>query len=107
MHQLILFSFQGFVHDHRVLLFALLIGAVAGLLAQLIVPGRGFGMIVTIILGMAGGWLGSMLFKNYLSFTHSNLINTIICATAGAIILCVLINLIAGKDRRDKTAYRA
>jgi len=107
MKQIILFSLSGFVHDHRALLFALLIGAIAGLLAQVLIPGRGFGMIVTIILGMIGGWLGSILFKSYLSFTHNAIIDHIICATVGAMILCIVINLIVGKDKGDKTAWKA
>ena len=107
MQHIILFSFSGFMHDHRALLFALLIGAIAGMLAQIIVPGRGFGMIMTIILGMIGGWLGSMLFKDYLSFTHNSVVDHIICAAVGAMILCIVINLIVGKDKKDKTAWKA
>ena len=107
MHQLILFSFAQEIHDWRPLLITLFIGAVAGLLAQLLTPGRGFGMIITIILGIAGGWLGKILFKNYLSFTNSPLINTIICATAGAFILALLVNLVVGNDNGDRTHYRA
>ena len=101
MHPLMLFSFDGFFQDNRSLLVTLFIGAVAGLIAQLITPGRGFGLIVTIIIGVAGGWLGSMLFKTYLNFTDSPLINAIICATAGALILCIAINLIFGIKRKD------
>jgi len=107
MKQIILFSLPGFVHDHRALLFALFIGAIAGLIAQFIIPGRGFGLIVTIILGMIGGWLGDMFLKNYLSFTSNHLVNHIICATVGAMILCIVINLISGKDNKDRTDWEA
>ena len=112
MHPLMLFSFDGFIHENNALLITLFIGAVAGLIAQLITPGRGFNLIVTIIIGIAGGWLGGMLFKNYLNFTDSPLINAIICATAGALILCVAINLIFGARRkgdfdRDRSDYES
>ncbi len=71
------------------------IGAVAGLLAQLIVPGRGFNCIVSILLGVAGGWLGGKLFKNTLNVTSYPMVNAILCATAGAIILYAIISVIA------------
>jgi len=107
MQHLLLFSFADEFHDPKSLLITLFIGAVAGLLAQLLTPGRGYGMIITIILGIAGGWLGKILFKNYLSFTNNPLINTIICATAGAFILTLIVNLIVGNDEGDRTSYRA
>ena len=110
MHQLMLFSLDGFIHDNKGLLVTLFIGAVAGLIAQLITPGRGFNLIITIIIGIAGGWLGGMLFKNYLSFTDSPIINQIICSTAGALILCIGINLILGKKRGtdvDRSDYES
>lgn len=107
MHQLLLFSFAEEIHDWKSLLITLFIGAVAGLLAQLLTPGRGFGMIITILLGIAGGWLGKILFKNFLSFTSNPLINTIICATAGAFILAIIVNLVVGNDESDRTSWRA
>ena len=109
MHNLLLLSIDGFIHNNRGLLITIFIGAVAGLIAQFLTPGKGFGMITTVIIGIVGGWLGSLLFKNYLSFTDSALVNAIICATAGAIILCLLINLVVGTKgkRADRTNYRA
>lgn len=89
------------------LLLSLVIGLAAGLLAQLLTPGRGFGIITSILLGIAGGWIGNKLFKGLLSFTDSPIVNQIVCAAAGAIILVVIINLIAGRDKNDKTRYRA
>lgn len=108
MHQLLLlFSFAEELHDWRALLITLFIGAVAGFLAQVLTPGRGFGMIITIILGIAGGWLGKILFRNLLNFTSNPLVNTIICATAGAFILTILVNLVVGSENGDRTSWRA
>ena len=101
MQHYLLLSVDSFFHDNHNLLITLFIGAVAGLIAQLITPGRGFNLIITIIIGIAGGWLGGLLFKSYLNFTDSPLINAIICATAGALILCIAINLILGPKRKD------
>ena len=99
MHYLMLFSLEGFIHDNQGLLTTLFIGAVAGLIAQFITPGRGFNLLITILIGIAGGWLGGLIFKNYLSFSKSAIINQIICATAGALILCIAINLIFGPSK--------
>ncbi len=107
MHLLLLFSLTEELHDWKGLLITLFIGAVAGFLAQVLTPGRGYGTVATIIIGIIGGWLGKILFKNYLSFTNNPLINTIICATAGAFILALVLNLIIGGDDGDKTGYRA
>ena len=111
MHNLLLFSLDHFINDNKGLLITLFIGAVAGLIAQLLTPGRGFNLLVTILIGVAGGWLGSLLFKSYLNFTDSALVNQIICATAGALILCIAINLILGKKKgdvdRDRSDYES
>ncbi len=110
MRHLILFSFQSFFYDHKTLITVLFIGAISGLIAQLITPGRGFGLLATIAIGLAGGWLGHKLFKNYLSFSDSPLVNAIICSTAGALILCILINLIFGSKRKnehDRSGYES
>lgn len=104
---LLLFSLQQELHDWRGLLITLFIGAVAGFLAQVLTPGKGYGTIFTIIIGIIGGWLGKILFHNYLSFTNSALINIIICATAGAFILSLVLNLIIGGTDGDRTNYRA
>ncbi len=107
MYLLLLFSLQQELHDWRGLLITLFIGAIAGFLAQVLVPGRGYGTIFTIILGIIGGWLGKILFKGLLSFTNNPLINIIICATAGAFILSLVINLLIGTNDGDRSDYRA
>ena len=89
------------------LLVTIIIGFVAGLLAQFITPGRGFGIITTIILGIIGGWIGNKFF----TFINVNFdfpyINQILRATLGGIILCIVINLVLGKDKKDKTGWKA
>jgi uncharacterized membrane protein YeaQ/YmgE (transglycosylase-associated protein family) len=106
MHML-LFSLAHELQDFNGLLITILIGGLAGFLAQVLTPGRGYGTLATIVLGIVGGWLGKILFKSLLSFTSSPLINTIICATAGALILTLLVNIISGNDKGDRTGYRA
>ena len=90
------------------LIVTLIIGAVAGLLASYFTPGRGFGLIISIVLGLVGGYLGNMLLGNLLHITSSPLINQIICATIGAMILVVIINLFSSKEKKtDKSQWRA
>ncbi len=87
----------------------LVIGAISGFLAQFIVPGRGFGLLTTIGIGMLGGFLGQLLFKDYLDITKQPVFDEIICATAGSIILCIILNVILGnrqgKRGKEKDTY--
>lgn len=67
----------------------IILGLVAGILAKWLMPGKdGGGMIVTILLGIAGafvgGWLGSFF---GLGTTGGFSIGSIVTATVGAIVL--------------------
>ena len=106
MTPLVLHIFAEALHDWKATLVAIIIGAIAGFLAQLLTPGRGYGTIATILLGIVGGWLGNALFHKYLSFFSNPLLNQIVCATAGAFILALLINLLIGNDKGDKTGWK-
>lgn len=115
MRTLLLASFadklQGQVQYYTVhwqaLLLLIFVGAVAGLLAEFLVGSKGFHMIITIIIGIIGSWVGNILFRRYLSFTSNELINTIICATAGAMILVVILSLLFRLRQKDRTDYKA
>jgi len=73
---------------------ALVIGAVAGWLAGLIVRGAGFGLIGNIVIGIIGalvaGWLLPQLGVNLGSGTTRDIIN----ATIGAVIVLVILSLV-------------
>lgn len=44
------------------MLYTIIIGFLAGLIAKMIYPGKqGGGILVTILLGVAGSWVGSFL----------------------------------------------
>jgi uncharacterized membrane protein YeaQ/YmgE (transglycosylase-associated protein family) len=89
------------------LLITLFIGAVAGMLAQFLVGARGLWMVGSIIVGIIGAWLGDMLFGKYLNFTHNQLIDQIIRATAGAILIVVLLRILFGLRPKDKSDWKA
>jgi uncharacterized membrane protein YeaQ/YmgE (transglycosylase-associated protein family) len=98
-------EFQYYTHDWKSFLILLFIGAVAGLLAEFLVGSKGFGMIVTIILGIVGSWLGNVLFAGMLTFTSNELVNRIVYATVGAMILVIIFSMIfrlRGRDRTDR-----
>jgi uncharacterized membrane protein YeaQ/YmgE (transglycosylase-associated protein family) len=76
------------------LLILLLIGAVAGFLAGIIVKGYGFGAAGNIVVGIVGGLVGGWLLPRLGLFTGGDLIGQIISATLGAVVLLVLIGFV-------------
>ncbi len=107
MNTLILFSLTDITLHWQHWLMVLFIGAVAGMLAEFLVGSRGFGMLVTIIIGIAGAVIGSLLFQKYLGFITNPLLNKIASATLGAIVLVIIICLFPKARAKDKTKYRA
>lgn len=68
------------------ILISVLIGAVAGWLAGQIMKGGGYGLLVNIILGIVGGFVGNLVF-GIIGLDATNVIGRIICATVGAVVL--------------------
>ena len=76
------------------LLIWLIIGAVAGFLAGVIVKGYGFGLVGNIVVGIVGAFIASLLFPRLGFFPSGDILGQIISATIGAVVLLVLIGLI-------------
>jgi uncharacterized membrane protein YeaQ/YmgE (transglycosylase-associated protein family) len=76
------------------LLVLLLIGAVAGFLAGIIVKGYGFGVVGNVVVGIVGAVLGGWLLPRLGLFTGGDIIGQIISATLGAVVLLVLISFV-------------
>ncbi|QUS38921.1 GlsB/YeaQ/YmgE family stress response membrane protein [Tardiphaga alba] len=76
------------------ILAALLIGAIAGWLAGLIVRGAGFGLIGNIVIGIIGALVASWLFPRLGISLGSSGIRDIVNATIGAVIVLVILSLI-------------
>ena len=77
----------------------IIIGLVAGALAKLIMPGDDpGGIIVTILIGIAGAFVGGFL-ANLLGLGGGGLIYTIIVAVIGALILLAIYRLLVGGRR--------
>ncbi len=74
----------------------ILLGLVAGILAKMIMPGKdGGGFIITIILGIAGafvgGWVGSFL---GLGSAGGFSLGSIATATVGALLLLIIYRMV-------------
>jgi uncharacterized membrane protein YeaQ/YmgE (transglycosylase-associated protein family) len=76
------------------LIVMLLVGAVAGWLAGLIVKGFGFGLLGNIVVGIVGAFLAGLIFPQIGVSIASGIVGAIIHATIGAVILLLLIRLI-------------
>lgn len=72
----------------------LIIGAIAGWLAGILVKGGGFGLIVDIIVGIVGAFVGGWLAGLLHITLGSGFIGSIIVAVIGAVILLFVIRLI-------------
>lgn len=76
------------------LIIWLVVGAVAGWLAGLIVRGGGFGLVGNIIVGIIGAFLGGWLLANFGVAFGTGIINTILTATLGAVVLLLIARVI-------------
>jgi uncharacterized membrane protein YeaQ/YmgE (transglycosylase-associated protein family) len=78
------------------ILIILIVGAVAGWLAGLIVRGAGFGLIGDIVIGIIGAFIAGWLLPRLGIAIHivNPIVTSIINATIGAVILLLIIGLI-------------
>jgi uncharacterized membrane protein YeaQ/YmgE (transglycosylase-associated protein family) len=76
------------------LIIFLLIGAVAGWLAGLIVKGFGFGIIGNIVVGIVGAFIAGYLFPALNVSLGAGIIGAIIHATIGAVILLLVVRVL-------------
>jgi uncharacterized membrane protein YeaQ/YmgE (transglycosylase-associated protein family) len=76
------------------ILAALIIGAIAGWLAGLIVRGAGFGLIGNIVVGIIGALVAGWLLPRLHIELASGTVGAIVNATIGAIIVLVVLSLV-------------
>jgi len=78
----------------------IIIGGIAGALGKLIMPGDDpGGVIVTILIGIAGAFVGGFITQNLLGIGGGGFIWTILVATVGAIILLAIYRALVGSRR--------
>jgi uncharacterized membrane protein YeaQ/YmgE (transglycosylase-associated protein family) len=76
------------------LLVILIIGAIAGWLAGLIVRGAGFGLIGNIVIGIIGAFVASWLLPRLGVSLGGSALRDIVNATIGGVIVLVILSLI-------------
>jgi uncharacterized membrane protein YeaQ/YmgE (transglycosylase-associated protein family) len=76
------------------LLIFLVVGAIAGWLAGLIVKGGGFGLIGNIVVGVVGAFIAGLIFPAIGLAFGGGILAAILHATIGAVILLVVIRLV-------------
>ncbi|MDB5598430.1 MAG: transglycosylase [Xanthobacteraceae bacterium] len=76
------------------LLIWLVVGAVAGWLAGLIVRGFGFGLVGNIVVGIVGAFIAGWLLPRLGVHIGAGIVGAIIHAMIGAIVLLLIIGLV-------------
>jgi len=76
------------------LVIFLLIGAVAGWLAGVIMKGYGFGLIGNIVVGIVGAFIAGLVLPMVGVAIGGGILGSIIHATIGAVILLFIVGLV-------------
>jgi uncharacterized membrane protein YeaQ/YmgE (transglycosylase-associated protein family) len=72
------------------IIWQIVIGILAGFLAGKIMRGRGFGVLVDLLLGIVGSMIGGFVF-GVLGLYSSGLVGQFVVATIGAMMLLFLV----------------
>ena len=71
----------------------IIIGAIAGWLAGVLVKGYGFGVLGNIVVGILGAAVAGILARSLNLYTES-FVGNVVAATLGALVLLLLIGLV-------------
>ena len=80
--------------DTQAVIIWLVIGAIAGWLAGLIMTGDGFGLIGNIIVGIIGAFVAGWLFPNFWPSMGNPIVDGIAHALVGAAIVLFVVGLL-------------
>ena len=72
------------------MLYAILVGLIAGWLAGQVMKGGGYGILIDILLGLVGGVIGGWLFGTLGIYPGGGVLGSIVVAFVGAVILVAL-----------------
>lgn len=75
------------------LLYVLLIGALAGWLAGNVLRGGGFGLLINIILGIIGAFVGNWLFHALGISIGSGVVGDLITGFIGSVVVLIVAGL--------------
>ena len=68
------------------MIYTIIVGAISGYLAGMLLRGKGFGFLLNILIGIIGGVIGGLIFR-ILGFWSYGIIAKIISSVLGAFIL--------------------
>ena len=74
-------------------IWQVVIGILAGFLAGKIMRGRGYGVLVDLLLGIVGSMLGGLIFS-FLGLYSSGIVGELVVATFGAVLLVYIVRRI-------------
>jgi uncharacterized membrane protein YeaQ/YmgE (transglycosylase-associated protein family) len=80
--------------DAHGIIIWLIVGAIAGWLAGMVVKGGGFGLIGDIIVGIIGAFIAGWLLPQLGIVIGSGIVGAIIDAFIGAVILLIILRLV-------------
>jgi uncharacterized membrane protein YeaQ/YmgE (transglycosylase-associated protein family) len=98
----------GLYFQNKEIILVIALGMACGVISQVILPGKGFGIIMTILVGIAGCVIGKYFLVKYITFIDSKNMKIIVAGIAGTMVLSSLINLlrIGEPKHKDKTKWR-
>lgn len=73
------------------LIWTLIVAALAGCITGVLMRGTGFGFVLNVLLGLAGGWFGSWAFQMLGITPKDNFIATLITSVLGASLLVLIV----------------
>jgi uncharacterized membrane protein YeaQ/YmgE (transglycosylase-associated protein family) len=76
------------------LLAWIVVGLVAGFLADLVVPGRGFGLIGNLVIGLIGALVGGLIMNLLAPDENFGFWGSIVVSFIGAVILFIIIGAV-------------
>lgn len=76
------------------LVYFLLIGAVAGWIAGLLMKGRGFGAIGNVVVGVLGAIIGGYLSRELGVGSQDDLLGVLLTACGGSVLLLVVVGVL-------------
>ena len=86
------------------LIVYLIIGALAGWMAEKLFTGDGTGLISNIVLGVVGAGFARLLFE-FIGIAPHGFIGSMLLASAGAVVLLAMIKVIGDEQVHHKRGY--
>ncbi|MDP5093735.1 MAG: GlsB/YeaQ/YmgE family stress response membrane protein [Polaribacter sp.] len=82
------------------IIYTIIIGAVCGYIADVLMSDNGYGLLVSIIIGIAGSFVGSWAFGELGIKVGSGVVSDIIRGASGAILILFILGLFKRGTRR-------